>query len=92
MSGKARYWTIIPGGETVCAADRPAASGEGTKPAFRRSGGSCRGRCRKKPEIGSGTGGAAFSIKPDMRESAPFHVRGMPLIEPLEYSEEASPA
>lgn len=33
--------------ETVRAADRPAASGEGAKRAFRRSGGSCRSRCRK---------------------------------------------
>ena len=105
--------------ETVCAADRPAGSGEGDEAGFQALGRLLPRPLPEKPVIGSGTGGAAFSIKPDMRESAPFaavlhelsetrenrhvsgeefqyawylygleHYGGMPLIEPLEYSEE----
>lgn len=119
MSGKARCWTIIPGGSQYALRIDRLAPARGTKPAFRRSGRLLPRPLPEKPVIGSGTGGAAFSIKPDMRESAPFaavlhelsetrenrhvsgeefqyawylygleHYGGMPLIEPLEYSEE----
>ena len=105
--------------ETVRAADRPAASGEGDETGFQALGRLLPQPLPEKPVIGSGTGGAVFSIKPDTRESAPFaavlrelsetrenrhvsgeefqyawylygleHYGGMPLIEPLEYSEE----
>ena len=105
--------------ETVRAADRPAASGEGDETGFQALGQLLPQPLPEKPVIGSGTGGAVFSIKPDTRESAPFaavlhelsetrenrhvsgeefqyawylygleHYGGMPLIEPLEYSEE----
>ena len=105
--------------ETVRAADRPAASGEGDETGFQALGRLVPQPLPEKPVIGSGTGGAVFSIKPDTRESAPFaavlrelsetrenrhvsgeefqyawylygleHYGGMPLIEPLEYSEE----
>ena len=101
------------------AADRPAASGEGDETGFQALGRLLPQPLPEKPVIGSGTGGAVFSIKPDTRESAPFaavlrelsetrenrhvsgeefqyawylygleHYGGMPLIEPLEYSEE----
>ena len=58
--------------ETVCAADRPAGSGEGDEAGFQALGRLLPRPLPEKPVIGSGTGGAAFSIKPDMRESAPF--------------------
>lgn len=105
--------------ETVRAADRPAASSEGDETGFQALGRLLPQPLPEKPVIGSGTGGAVFSIKPDTRESAPFaavlhelsetrenrhvsgeefqyawylygleHYGGMPLIEPLEYSEE----
>lgn len=58
--------------ESVCAADRPAGSGEGDEAGFQALGRLLPRPLPEKPVIGSGTGGAAFSIKPDMRESAPF--------------------
>ena len=101
------------------AASRPAASGEGDGTGFQALGRLLPQPLPEKPVIGSGTGGAAFSTRPDTRESAPFaaalrelsetrenrhvsgeefqyawylygleHYGGMPLLEPLEYSEE----
>ena len=58
--------------ETVRAADRPAASGEGDETGFQALGRLLPQPLPEKPVIGSGTGGAVFSIKPDTRESAPF--------------------
>ena len=105
--------------ETMRAAERLPVTGEGDGTGFQALGRLLPQPLPEKPVIGTGTGGAAFSIKPDLRESAPFaavlrelsetrenrhvsgeefqyawylygleHCGGMPLIEPLEYSEE----
>ena len=105
--------------EAMRAAKQLPASGEGDETGFQALGRLLPQPLPEKPVIGTGTGGAAFSIRPDTHESAPFaavlrelsetrenrhvsgeefqyawylygleHYGGMPLIEPLEYSEE----